>query len=66
VNLFNLAHTQLLREEKTDYTDSELLNRAISIRKWLDRHSHSIADKILAGDKVYHYGNKIKTYKGVK
>ena len=65
MNLFELAEIQLSREGQNIDNKVCLLDRAISIRKWLDKHKNQ-ADRILAGDKVYHYGNKIKTYKGVK
>jgi hypothetical protein len=39
-----------------------ILAYAIKIRKWLDIHRQKTADKIMQGNKVYHYGNQIKTY----
>ena len=59
MNIFKLAELQLLREGKNNFTDKELLSKAIFIRKWLDKHRQSIADKILAGGKVYQYNNRI-------
>jgi len=59
LNLFELAELQLIREGKNNYTDKELLSKAIFIRKWWDKHRQSIVDKILAGGKVYQYKNRI-------
>ena len=66
VSIFKLAGLQLQRENKDHKNSILVLDRAIFIRKWLDKHSQATAIKILAGDKNYQYGNKIKTYKGVK
>ena len=62
MNLFELAGLELLREGENPNYLPDLLDRAIKIRKWLDKHRKTIADRILAGDKVYQYKGKIKTY----
>ncbi len=59
LNLFELAELQLLREGKNNFTELDLLDRAVKIRKWLDKHREITANKILAGGKVYHYGNRV-------
>jgi len=55
-NLFELAELQILKEGK-EPTEALILSRAVVIRRWLDKH-RGIADKILAGRKVYQYGNR--------
>jgi hypothetical protein len=62
MNLFELAGLQLAREGKYPNNLSELLKRAILIRKWLDKHREATARRILAGDKIYYYRKQIKTY----
>ena len=62
MNLFELAGLQLAREGKDPNNLRELLNRAVVIRKWLDKHRQVTADKIMQGAEVYHYKNQIKTY----
>jgi len=61
MNLFKLAERQIIRESK-EPSEILVLDYAIIIRKWLDKHSQVVADRILAGDKVYNYSGKIKTY----
>lgn len=56
-NLFELAELQLIKEGKVIYSDLELLDRAVKIRRWLDIH-RGIGDKILAGVKVWQRGNR--------
>jgi hypothetical protein len=56
MNLFNLAEIQILKEGK-EPTKGLILSYAIKIRKFLDKH-RGVADKILAGCKIYQYGNK--------
>jgi len=56
MNLFNLAKLEVKRENKTLNNDL-IINKAVVIRKWLDKH-RGVADKILAGHKVYQYGNR--------
>jgi len=65
MNLFELAGLELQREGKNTNNLTDLINRAIFIRRWLDKHRISIADKIMAGDNIYHYKNRIKTYSKV-
>jgi len=60
MNIFTLAELQI-KNEGREPTNLLLLDRAIIIRKWLDKH-RGIADKILAGDKFYQYKNTFKTY----
>jgi len=62
LNLFELAELQLIREGKNNFTDKELLSRAVTIRKWLDLHRQKTAEAIMQGQEVYQYGNTIKTY----
>jgi hypothetical protein len=61
LNLFELAEIELQRENK-EPTKKLILERAIFIRKWLDKHREPTAIRIMTGAEVYHYGNKIKTY----
>jgi len=66
MNIFKLAGMQLIKEGKNPKIDlSDLLDRAIEIRKWLDKHRLNTAKKIMQGEKIYKYHNKIKTYIGV-
>lgn len=53
-NLFTLAETQLQKEEK-QYTISDVIDYAVKIRKWLDKHSGSVygALKAIEGKKAY-------------
>jgi hypothetical protein len=61
LNLFELAEVELKRENK-EPTKKLILDRAIVIRRWLDKHRQATAIKIMAGAEIYHYGNQIKTY----
>jgi hypothetical protein len=63
-NLFELAEKQILREGKNP-SDLLILDYAVKIRQWLDKHNQNIANKIMQGQKVYYYGNTIKTYKRI-
>jgi len=65
LNLFELAGLELQREGKNPNNLKDLVKRVIFIRKWLDKHRISIANKIMAGDNIYHYKNRIKTYSKV-
>lgn len=56
VNLFELAEVQLLREGQ-EPSRALILDRAITIRKWFDKH-RGVANRILAGGRVYQYGNR--------
>ena len=62
INIFELAGIELQRENKNSSNLIDLLDRAIKIRKWIDKHNYKVAERILKGDKVYQYKNKIKTY----
>lgn len=62
MNLFKLAEIQLQREGKNNYTDAELLSRAMIIRKWYDKHGTHTAQAIMEGATIYKYGSIIKTY----
>ncbi len=55
-NIFKLAELQLRREGREPAGDL-LVDYAIKIRRWLDKHK-GIADKIMAGGKVYQYKNR--------
>jgi hypothetical protein len=59
VNILSLAELQLHREGK-EITPGIVLDYAIKIRKWQDKH-RGMAEQILAGAKVYNYKN-IKKY----
>lgn len=62
MNLFKLATMQLYRE-KQDYTDMRLIiDRAIALRRWIDKHGTKAASRIMNGAKVYQYGNITKLY----
>ena len=61
VNIFELAERQIIREGKK-LNEILLLDYAIKIRKFFDKHSQEIAERILKGDEVYQYKGKIKTY----
>jgi hypothetical protein len=63
MNIFNLAAQQLVNEGKNPKEDMlTLLDRAVAIRKWIDKHGTKTAIKIMQGAKIYRYGNKIQTY----
>jgi len=62
-NLFELAELQLIRENKRP-SSKLILNYAIKIRQWLDKH-RGISDKILAGASYYQYDNRF-IIKGVQ
>jgi len=53
-NLFELAEKQLQKERK-HYTVTDVIDYAIKIRKWLDKHSGSVygLTKALDGHKAY-------------
>lgn len=57
MNLFDLAEVQLIKEGR-EVSRELVLDYAVRIRRWLDKH-RGVADKILAGGKVYQYGNRI-------
>jgi hypothetical protein len=61
LNLFELAEIELKRENR-EPTKKLILDRAIFIRRWLDKHREPTAIRIMAGAEVYNYGNIIKTY----
>ena len=58
LNLFEMAELQLNRENKK-ISDKLILEYAIKIRKWIDKHRQTAVNKILAGGKVYQYKNRI-------
>jgi hypothetical protein len=60
MNLFTLAEIELKREGK-EPTEALIIDYACKIRKWFDKHGKK-AEAILQGQKVYQYGNVIKTY----
>lgn len=62
VNIFELAERQILREGKDINNKFLLVKYAIKIRKWIDKHSQGVAERIFRGDKVYQYEGKVKTY----
>jgi len=57
MNLFILAEAELKREGK-EPTEALIVDYAIKIRKWIDKHRAITTNKILAGGVVYHYGNR--------
>jgi len=57
LNLFKLAEIELQRENKSDYTLADILDKAIAIRKWIDKHSTNVAQAIMDNKVVYQYGN---------
>jgi hypothetical protein len=61
LNIIDLAKRQILKERRVLKEDL-ILSYAVRIRKWLDKHSQKTAIKIMQGDNIYCYGNKIKTY----
>ena len=54
-NFFELAELQILKEGKEPTLDL-IVDYAIKIRRWFDRHK-GIGNKILAGADFYRYGN---------
>jgi len=63
MDIFNLAAIQLQHEGKDANKNMlALLDRAIEIRRWMDKHTTKTAVAIMQGAKIYRYGNKIKTY----
>ena len=60
MNLLQLAELQLNKEGRGEGDDNfkiDLLDRALAIRKWIDKHK-AITEKILIRRKVYQYGNR--------
>lgn len=71
MNIFKLALQELNREGKIKidevtgrliYSKSDLLDKMISIKTWIDKHGQKTASDIMNGKKVYNYNNIIKTY----
>lgn len=62
-NIFDLARLQLEREKK-EYNQKDLLEKAIYIRKWFDKHGKH-ADAIMRGAVIYQYSGIVKTYEKV-
>jgi len=58
MNIFELAEIELIREGQ-EVSEVLLLERAITIRKWLDKHREATGRAILKGGKVYQYGNRV-------
>lgn len=56
-NLFELAELQLIKEGK-EVRPRNVLEYAIKIRKWLDRHK-GVGEAILSGREIYQYGNRV-------
>jgi hypothetical protein len=56
-----LAELQILKEGK-EPNRTLIVDYAIKIRRWLDKHGQATARKILQGNTVYYYQNQIKTY----
>jgi hypothetical protein len=64
LNLLRLAVRQLFKEGIREPTDRQIISRVLIIISWIKKHGkHSRA--IMAGAKIYQYGNTIKTYAGV-
>ena len=61
INIFELAEMQLQREKK-EYNLTDIIKKARIIRKWFDTHRQATAIKIMQGETVYNYNNRIKTY----
>jgi len=61
LNIFKLAEAQIIKERR-QVNEWLILKYALEIRKWLDKHSQSIALKIMQGDNIYFYNGRIKTY----
>jgi len=60
MNIFELAELELIREGKNPADNlGKLLDRAITIRKFLNKHRQITVNKILAGGVIYNYGNRI-------
>lgn len=56
MNIFELAELQVIKEGK-EVSQGLILDRAIKIRKWLDKH-RGVYNKILQGYNVYQYNNR--------
>lgn len=74
MNCFTLALIQMKnngkvivneRTGKLEYDKIELLNTMIRIRKWIDKHGANTAEKIMQGQTIYQYNNKMKVYANV-
>jgi hypothetical protein len=61
IDIFGLASLELVREGKDPNNLSELLDKAIKIRRWLNKHQKN-AEAIMQGANLYKYDNKIKNY----
>jgi hypothetical protein len=62
MNLFNLAGIELQREGKDPNNMKAVINKAVKIRRWLNKHGITTARRIMQGATVYNYSNQIKTY----
>ena len=62
MNLFILAGIELKREGKNPGDIKAVINKAVKIRRWLNKHGITTARRIMQGEKVYNYNNQIKTY----
>jgi hypothetical protein len=61
IDIFGLASLELVREGKDPNNLSELLDKAIKIRRWLNKHQKN-AEAIMRGDTIYNYDNVLKVY----
>ena len=61
INFFELAKLQLQIEDKEKITEDLIIDYAIKIRRWFDKHK-TAGKKILAGKTFYQQGNRIKFY----
>ena len=60
---FELAEMELQRQGRASYNLTDIIDKAVEIRAWLDKNRQGIAERVLAGDKVYKYGNRYITTK---
>lgn len=61
MNIFELAVKELKREKKNPQDLKQVINKAVIIRKWIDKH-RGVTDKILQGYTIYKYKNTFKYY----
>jgi hypothetical protein len=63
MNLLELAALELKREGLDINNNALLLERAIAIRKFIDKRGAAMAERIMQGQTVYHCkNNRLVTY----
>jgi hypothetical protein len=63
MNLFNLAGIELQREGKDPNNMKAVINKAVKIRRWLNKHGITTARRIMQGAIVYNYNNQRRIWR---